>query len=63
MANRYFDDTRIKDYPDKQLLHDIKAYFHTFVMGDYEAMKSFQTDGYSMTDIRKNLHTCPLLLS
>lgn len=48
-----FDDTRIKNNPDKTLLRRIKEYFDTFVRSDYNAMRDHQTDEYTMTDIRK----------
>ena len=54
-APNKFDDSRIRDNPDKKLLADIRAYFKTFTDPDPEAMRDFQADGYTMTDIRKNL--------
>ena len=48
-----FDDSRIKDNPDKTLLRKIKEYFATFTSSNYDDMKAHQTEGYTMTDIRK----------
>ena len=51
--NPRFDDSRIADYHDKKLLRNIRAYFKTFVDPNPEAMRDFQTEDYTMTDIRK----------
>lgn len=59
-----FDDTRIKDYPDKKLLEYIKAYYKPFINGDVDAQKALQTENFVITDIRKNiLSFCYLLIS
>ncbi|KAG8528551.1 uncharacterized protein KY384_007469 [Bacidia gigantensis] len=51
MPSIKFDDSRIKDYPDKRLLDYTRAYFKTFTDPDPEAMRDFQTKDYTMTDI------------
>lgn len=59
-----FDDTRIKDYPDKKLLENIKTYYKPFINGDTDAQKALQTENFVITDIRKNiLSFCYLLIS
>lgn len=55
-----FDDSRIKDNPDKTLLRKIKEYFATFTSSNYDEMKAHQTEDYTMTDIRKIVHTFPV---
>jgi hypothetical protein len=49
-----FDNSRIKDYPDKKLLSLIDKYFIAFTAGDFDGMAAMQADEYDMTDIRKN---------
>lgn len=52
-----FDDSRIKDYPDKKLLEYIRAYYKPFINGDSDAQKALQTEDFVITDIRKNFHS------
>lgn len=54
MADPKFDDSRIKDHPDKDLLEKIRTYFHAFTHGLFDEMKDLQGEEYTMTDIRKN---------
>lgn len=59
-----FDDSRIKDYPDKKLLEYIRAYYKPFISGDPDAQKALQTEDFVITDIRTYLHNvCCLLIS
>lgn len=60
MAPSKFDDSRIKNYPDKRLLNYLRAYYKTFTDPDPDAMKNFQTENFTITDIRKNVHTFKL---
>lgn len=52
-----FDDSRIKDYPDKKLLEYIRAYYKPFINGDSDAQRALQTEDFVITDIRKNFHS------
>lgn len=56
MASFQFDDSRIKDHPDKKLLEDIRTYFKAFTGSDFEGMRDGETEDYTMTDICKNFH-------
>lgn len=59
-----FDETRIKDHPDKKLLEYIRAYYEPFINGDPDKQKALQTERFVITDIRKNiLSFCYLLIS
>lgn len=59
-----FDETRIKDHPDKKLLEWIRAYYKPFINGDPDAQKALQVEDFVITDIRKNTHSfCYLLIS
>lgn len=49
-----FDNSRIRDYPDKKLLRLIDKYFIAFTGGDFDGMNDMQADEYHITDIRKN---------
>jgi hypothetical protein len=55
-----FDDSRIKDYPDKRLLHNLRVYYKTFTDPDPDAMRNLQTENFTISDIRKNAHTFKL---
>jgi hypothetical protein len=61
MASK-FDDRRIKDHPDHKLLERLRTYYKAFTTGDFDGIRSLQTDDYTMTDIRKNIHTFSFLL-
>lgn len=52
-----FDDSRIKDHPNQKLLAAMKKYFATFTSSNYDDMRAAQAEGYTMTDIRKSVHT------
>lgn len=60
--NPAFDDSRIRDNADKQLLYDVQKYFKTFTDGDAEGMRAMQTANYNMTDIRKAHDPSTLLI-
>jgi hypothetical protein len=60
MALLKFDDSRIKDHPDKDLLEKIRVYFHAFTTGSFDEMKDLQSEVYTMTDIRKNNYIFPI---
>jgi hypothetical protein len=55
-----FDISRVKDYPDKRLLKYLQAYYKTFTDPNPEAMREFQTEDFTITDIRKNIFSVPL---
>ncbi|KFY92902.1 hypothetical protein V498_04676 [Pseudogymnoascus sp. VKM F-4517 (FW-2822)] len=46
-----YDDSRIKDFHDKQLLSKMKEYFLTFVLGDFDGMYDLQSEDFHITDI------------
>ncbi|KFY26692.1 hypothetical protein V493_03936 [Pseudogymnoascus sp. VKM F-4281 (FW-2241)] len=49
--NPAYDDSRIKDFPDKRLLCYSAQYFLTFILGDFEGMHDLQTEEFHITDI------------
>ncbi len=53
-SNPQFDDSRIKNHPDKLLLSGIKTYFKAFTTGDFNGIKQLEATEYTMTDIRKS---------
>jgi hypothetical protein len=55
-----FDDSRIKNYHDKRLLHNLRVYYKTFTDPDPDAMRNLQTEDFTISDIRKNVHTFEL---
>ena len=55
-----YDDSRIKNHPDKKLLENIRAYYKPFTDGDADGQKKFHTHDFNMTDIRKNVHSFSL---
>ena len=54
-SNLEFDDSRIKNYPDKLLLSRIREYFIAFASGDFDGMNNLESTDYNITDIRKKL--------
>ncbi|KAH8667918.1 hypothetical protein BGZ60DRAFT_515384 [Tricladium varicosporioides] len=46
-----FDDSRIKNNPDKRLLEYVTRYFKSFIDGDFAGMKALQTADFKITDI------------
>ncbi|KFY33234.1 hypothetical protein V494_07795 [Pseudogymnoascus sp. VKM F-4513 (FW-928)] len=46
-----FDDSRIRNHPDKALLSRIGEYFEAFATGDYDKMNDMVADDYRMSDI------------
>ena len=64
--NPKYDDSRIADFPDKETLAYVGAYFQTFTDPSPENMRDFQTEDYTMTDIRtsgRNSHVTILPLA
>ena len=57
-SNPQFDDSRIKNHPDKLLLSRIKTYFKAFTTGDFNGIKQLEATEYTMTDIRKSSYPC-----
>lgn len=51
-----FNDDRIAHHQDKQLLQRIRAFFKTFTTGDFDGMRDLQSENYTMTNIRKQIH-------
>ena len=60
MSSVTFDDSRIKDHPDKQLLERIREYYHAFTTGNFNAIRDLEAEEYTMTDIRKHNPHCVL---
>lgn len=58
-----FDESRIKDHPDKLLLVRVKKYFKYFTTGDGKALADLYADDYTMTDIRKIRHRMPSMMT
>ncbi|KAK2756542.1 hypothetical protein FQN54_005435 [Arachnomyces sp. PD_36] len=50
-TNPSFDDSRIRDHPDKLLLSRIEEYFISFTTGDFEGMRDLQAEDFHITDI------------
>ncbi|KFY12460.1 hypothetical protein V492_03865 [Pseudogymnoascus sp. VKM F-4246] len=50
-----FDDSRIRNHPDKELLSRIGEYFEAFATGDYDKMNDMVADDYRMSDIFKTI--------
>ncbi|MCJ1260806.1 hypothetical protein MMC22_000669 [Lobaria immixta] len=50
-SNPQFDDSRIKDHPDKLLLSRIRQYFKAFTTGDFDGIRDLEAPEYTMTDI------------
>lgn len=61
-SNLEFDDSRIKNYPDKLLLSRIREYFIAFASGDFDGMNNLESTDYNITDIRKKLSPRSLFL-
>lgn len=57
-----FDESRIKDFPDKKLLEWIRAYYKPFINGNPDAQKALQLEDFVITDIRKNIRSFYYLL-
>lgn len=50
---RVFDDSRIKDHPDKVMPARVSAYLIAFAKGDYNGLREFQAREFDLTDISK----------
>lgn len=50
-ATPTFDDSRIKNHPDKLLLSRIRTYFGAFSTGNAEALRDQEAEEYTMSDI------------
>ena len=47
-----YDDSKIADYHDQDLVHYIRRYFDAFTAADFNTIASLQEPEYTMTDIR-----------
>ena len=61
MSLSQFDDSRIKDHPDKQLLERIRKYYAAFTTGDFNGIRNVESKNYTMTNIskRSSMNTAP----
>lgn len=56
-----FNNDRIRNHDDKELLARINEYFGAFANADAQKMNSMVADDYHMTDIRKSSFPFTLL--
>lgn len=56
MAPVHYDDSRIQHNHDKKLLERLKKYFDAFTAGDFDGVRNVESEGYTMTNIRKGRH-------
>ena len=56
MAPVHYDDSRIQQNHDKKLLERLKKYFDAFTTGDFDGVRNVESEGYTITNIRKRRH-------
>lgn len=54
MPSVHYDDSRIQNNHDKKLLERLKKYFDAFTTGDFDGVRNVESEGYTITNIRKS---------